>query len=291
VVREPAAVRRRIGYIGQGHGAGHYHRVGDELVVQGRAYGLGWRAARLRADELLAALQLEPLASRTAGTLSGGQRRRLDIALGLVHAPPLLFLDEPSTGLDPQNRAHLWDHVLGVRRRFGTTLFLTTHYLDEADTMAERVMVIDHGRVIADDTPAALKADLAGDRITLGLPDPRDVATTREVAEALAQLHAFEIVTPGAGAGARTGADAGAGVRAGVAVTLRLAGGTEVLPRLLRELDRRGVVVASAELTRPTLDDVFLALTGRSLREEGAVADDGGDEASDPSASDQEAAA
>ncbi|HEY8528038.1 MAG TPA: ATP-binding cassette domain-containing protein [Acidimicrobiales bacterium] len=248
VVREPAAVRRQIGYIGQGNGAGHYHQVRDEVVLQGRAYGLGWRAAARRADELLDALQLGSLAMRTAGTLSGGQRRRLDIALGLVHAPRLLFLDEPSTGLDPQNRAHLWDHVLGVRERFGTTLFLTTHYLEEADTMAERVMVIDHGRVIADDTPARLKADLAGDRLVLALADPADAGPTREAAERLAPIHAFE-------------AD-------GATVHLRVPGGAEVVPPLLRELDHRGVVVRSAEVVRPTLDDVFLALTGRSLREE-----------------------
>ena len=250
VEREPAAVRRQIGYIGQGNGAGHYHQVRDELVVQGRAYGLGWRDAGRRADELLAALQLDAMAKRTAGTLSGGQRRRLDIAMGLVHAPRLLFLDEPSTGLDPQNRANLWEHVLGVRERFGTTLFLTTHYLDEADTMAERVMVIDHGRVIADDTPANLKADLAGDRVALVLGDPTDTdaAAVREVAERLGPLHAFE-------------AD-------GAAVHLRVPGGAELVPPLLRELDRRGVTVRSAEVARPTLDDVFLTLTGRSLRDE-----------------------
>jgi ABC-2 type transport system ATP-binding protein len=279
VVREPAAVRRRIGYIGQGNGAGHYHHVRDELVLQARAYGSSWRAARRRADELLTALQLETMATRTTGTLSGGQRRRLDIALGLVHAPPLLFLDEPSTGLDPQNRANLWRHVTEVREQFGTTLFLTTHYLEEADTMAERVMVIDHGRVIADDTPARLKAALAGDRVVLTLadgpeaPEPSDAsepseagtATVREVAARLGPLHAAE--TDGA------------------TVSLRVPGGAELLPGLLRELDRRGVAVRSAEVARPTLDDVFLNLTGRSLREEsesGATGGAGGDLAGEP---------
>jgi ABC-2 type transport system ATP-binding protein len=303
-------VRRKIGYIGQGTGAGHYHDGRDELVLQGRAYGMGWRAARQRADELLAALQLETLAKRTAGTLSGGQRRRLDIAMGQVHAPPLLFLDEPSTGLDPQNRANLWDHVLGVRERFGTTLFLTTHYLDEADTMAERVMIIDQGRVIADDTPANLKSHLAGDRVTLTLADPADAGPTREAAEALAPLRAFELeigrplgpgapveggaprggrsAEAGAGAGVGPGADGGVGATA----RLRVPGGAKVLPPLLRELDRRGVTIGSAEVARPTLDDVFLSLTGRSLREEGAVADPGADETDQADeASDREEAA
>ncbi len=254
VTAEPGRVRRRLGYIGQGNGAGHYHRVRDEVVIQGRAYGLPWKDARRRADELLEALQLTAMAKRGAGTLSGGQRRRLDIAMGLVHAPPLLFLDEPSTGLDPQNRANLWEHVLGVRERFGTTLFLTTHYLDEADTMAERVVVIDHGRVIADDAPARLKADLAGDQVSITVDDASRTADARDVADRLAQLHEVRID--------------------GAEVHLRVPGGADVLPSYLRELDARGVVVRSAEVSRPTLDDVFLALTGRSLREEAEAADD-----------------
>jgi len=155
---DPAGARRRIGYIGQGHGAGDYFRVLDELVTQGRLYGLTRKDAKVRAGELLAVLDLEPLATRAVATLSGGQRRRLDIAIGLVHRPPLLFLDEPSTGLDPQNRANLAGIVRRLHAEFATTVFLTTHYLDEADAIAERVIVIDHGRVIADDNPAALKA-------------------------------------------------------------------------------------------------------------------------------------
>ena len=155
---DPAGARRRIGYIGQGHGAGDYYRVRDELVTQGRLYGLTRKDAGSRADELLETLDLEPLATRMASTLSGGQRRRLDIAIGLVHRPPLLFLDEPSTGLDPQNRANLAEIVRRLRDEFATTVFLTTHYLQEADALAERVIVIDHGRVIADDSPAVLKS-------------------------------------------------------------------------------------------------------------------------------------
>lgn len=247
-------MRRGLGYIGQGNGAGHYHQVRDEVVMQGRAYGLRWRDARRRADELLATLQLEAMARRTAGTLSGGQRRRLDIAMGLVHAPPLLFLDEPSTGLDPQNRAYLWEHVLKVRERFGTTVFLTTHYLEEADRLAERVMIIDHGRIIADDTPAKLKADLAGDRIWIRLADAKDAGTARSVAARLAGLHAIEVD--------------------GTVITVRIPRGTEVLPVYLRQLAAAGVGVAAADVVRPTLDDVFLGLTGRSLREEAVMSED-----------------
>lgn len=255
VVADPARVRGRIGYIGQGNGAGYYHHVRDEVVVQGRAYGLGWRQARSRADELLETLQLTPLAKRGAGTLSGGQRRRLDIAMGLVHAPPLLFLDEPSTGLDPQSRANLWEHVLDIRERFGTTLFLTTHYLDEADTMAERVMIIDHGQVIADASPEKLKTDLAGDRVTIRLADAREVERARAVVERLGALHELSVD--------------------GARLDLRIPNGSEVLPDAVRRLDHDGIEVTSAEVRRPTLDDVFLTLTGRSLRDEAQAADDG----------------
>ena len=249
---DPAGVRRRIGFIGQGNGAGHYQYVRDELVVQGYAYGLRRREAHRRADELLATLHLDSMRNRTSSTLSGGQRRRLDIALGLVHRPPLLFLDEPSTGLDPHSRANLWEHVLEVREQFGTTIFLTTHYLEEADTMAERVIIIDHGEVIADDTPEALKAGLAGDRIAITVED----ATDRSRATELAKL-----IT---GAADPTGD--------GDTVVLRAPNGTAALPAYLRALDEAGIAVGTAEVARPTLDDVFLSLTGRSLREDAGEA-------------------
>src|SRR5918994_496200 len=174
VVAQPAEVRRRIGYIGQGNGAGHAQRARDEVVAQGRAYGLGKSDARARADELLAALGLEDLADRVVQTLSGGQRRRLDVAMGMVHRPGLLFLDEPSTGLDPQNRANLKELVRALHDDHGTTIVLTTHYLDEADSLADRVVVVDHGEVIADGTPRALKGELVGDRMTLGTHDRPD---------------------------------------------------------------------------------------------------------------------
>ncbi len=166
----------------------------------------------------------------------------------------MLFLDEPSTGLDPQNRARLWEHVLDVRERFGTTLVLTTHYLEEADTKARRVLVIDHGRVIADAPPERLKADLAGDRVTVEVADEGDAPLARAAADGFPGLREAVVEGP--------------------RVSLRIPDGTGVLPRYLRELEGRGVGVAAAEVVRPTLDDVFLHLTGRSLREEGVVAGD-----------------
>ena len=167
VVTGQRDVRRSIGYVGQGNAAGHTQRGRDELVSQARAHGLTRQEASRRADELLEAFDLTEHAGRPVSTLSGGQRRRLDIAIGLVHTPRLLFLDEPSTGLDPQNRANLQEQIKRLHAENGTTIVLTTHYLEEADAIADRVVVIDHGLVIADDTAAALKSGL-GDLVTLG---------------------------------------------------------------------------------------------------------------------------
>ncbi|WP_395727770.1 ATP-binding cassette domain-containing protein [Nakamurella sp.] len=249
VVAASATVRSLIGYVGQGNGAGHQQRAVDELFSQGLIYGLDRRAARRRAGELLEALDLAALADRKVSSLSGGQRRRLDVAMGLVHHPALLFLDEPSTGLDPHNRANLWDHILQMRDRAATpmTIMLTTHYLDEADSMAGRVVVVDHGEVIADDTAEALKAELAGDRVELGAADPVRAGDLAALIERL----------PG---GRDVQVDGGV-------VTGRVADGPRALPELLRAADRAGLLVATAQLHRPTLDDVFLSLTGRSLRE------------------------
>ena len=237
-------VRRSLGYVGQGNGAGHNQRVRDELVLQGQCYGMTRHRSRSRADELIEALELGELAARTVSTLSGGQRRRLDIALGLVHRPPLLFLDEPTTGMDPQSRANLWDHILRLRREMGTTIVLTTHYLDEADSMAERVIVVDRGTVIADDTATALKSELAGDLVVLTVSDASALAAL------LGGVTGIRDVTV-----------------AGSRIDIRVERAEMVLPDLLRLSESHGVRVLTADMTRPTLDDVFLGLTGRSLRE------------------------
>ena len=250
VVADPAGVRRQIGYVGQGTGSGPYHRVRDELVTQGRAQRMSSAAARKRADDLLGMLELDGLADRACASLSGGQKRRLDVALGLMHTPPILFLDEPTTGLDPHSRANLWDHVTRLRQASGMTIFLTTHYLDEADTMAERVMVMDHGVMIADDTPARLKADLAGDTIHVRVLCEDQLSDAAEIAQNLPDARETKV----------DGRD--------VAVTLR--DGEAVLPEFIRRLHQSGIEAMSARVVRPTLDDVFLGLTGRSLREAAA---------------------
>ncbi|QVQ52548.1 ATP-binding cassette domain-containing protein [Spiractinospora alimapuensis] len=253
VVTDAAAVRQNIGYIGQGNGAGHAHRVNDELVTQGLIFGLSTSESRRRSQEVLESLDLTDLTRRTVSELSGGQRRRLDIAIGLMHRPRLVFLDEPSTGLDPQNRVNLADHVRSLHRDHGTTVVLTTHYLEEADLLAERVIVVDQGRVIADDTPDTLKNDLAGDLVTITTQTPEDARSVLRVTERV-------------GSPRETDQD-------GTTVRVRVSGGSALLPDLLRALDTDGVKVATAEVRRPTLDDVFLHLTGRSLRE-GETEDD-----------------
>ncbi|MFC7728075.1 ABC transporter ATP-binding protein [Actinomadura keratinilytica] len=168
---DAAGVRRRIGYVAQGGGAAPAVPVGEELDLQARLYGVPDRAARIA--DLCARLELEGLLDRPAQTLSGGQRRRLDIALGLVHRPPLVFLDEPTTGLDPHNRGNLWEHIRRMRDEDGTTVFVTTHYLEEADALCDRILIIDHGRIVAEGTPDELKRRVSGDVVTLELADAR----------------------------------------------------------------------------------------------------------------------
>ncbi|MET9530405.1 ATP-binding cassette domain-containing protein [Streptomyces sp. NPDC006649] len=162
LVRDPAGVRRKIGYVAQAGGVDPQMSVREELVTQGRLYRLGRARAGERADELASELALTALLDRKCATLSGGQRRRLDIAMGLTHRPEVLFLDEPTTGLDPGSRADLWELVRGLRDEHGTTVVLTTHYLDEADALADRLVVMDEGTVVADGTPGALKLRYTG---------------------------------------------------------------------------------------------------------------------------------
>ncbi|WP_218043603.1 ATP-binding cassette domain-containing protein [Paramicrobacterium fandaimingii] len=244
IAREPGEVRRHIGYVGQRSSASNSQRVRDELRSQGAFYGLGRHETRDLVEDLLDSLELASVATRQIQSLSGGQRRRLDIALGIIHSPALLFLDEPSTGLDPHSRANLWQHILELRERTGTTIFLTTHYLDEADQLAERVMVMDNGEIIADGTATELKHELAGDTVTVG----------------------FRTVDDAHAAAARVD-----GVQNGTEVTIASDAGERAVPQLLRQLDSASILAVSAEYRRPTLDDVFLSLTGRSLREEGAA--------------------
>jgi ABC-2 type transport system ATP-binding protein len=245
--RAPGQVRARIGYVGQRGGTDPQITGRSELLFQARLYGMSAREAQQRAGELLALLDLAAAADRPTGSYSGGQRRRLDIGLGLIHRPLLLFLDEPTTGLDPQSRARMWDEVRRLRDA-GTTVFLTTHYLEEADALCDRLAIIDHGRIVAEGTPEQLKRQIAGDVVTLGVAgDPL---------AALALLREQPFVRE---AGAEDGM-----------VRLYVERGETAMPAILRLLDGAGVDLQSITLTRPSLDDVFLRQTGRSLRETAA---------------------
>ena len=177
LLAEPVEVRRRIGYVAQSGCTEPEARVGEELVDHGRLYGMTAPDAAARGRELLAELDLEGVWCRQTKTLSGGQRRRLDIAMGLIHGPGLIFLDEPSSGLDPQARANLWQHVRALRDGRGATVFLTTHYLEEADALCDRILVIDHGRIVASGAPEELKRRISGDTVQLTFADDAQAAT------------------------------------------------------------------------------------------------------------------
>ncbi|HET6869728.1 MAG TPA: ATP-binding cassette domain-containing protein [Solirubrobacteraceae bacterium] len=246
--REPVAVRRRIGYVPQRGSTTPQAQVGEELVDHGRLHGLPRAVASERGRALLGRLDLEGTWERPTGTLSGGQRRRLDIALGLINQPRLLFMDEPTTGLDPQSRANLWSHIRELRDGHDVTVFLTTHYLDEADALCDRILVIDHGSIVAEGTPGALKASLSGDRVALRLADPSCLAAGRALAERVEQATLLRAE--------------------GDLVDVSLPDAAAVLPELLDGLAREGIVLAGIEIHQPTLDDVFLSLTGRELRDE-----------------------
>jgi ABC-2 type transport system ATP-binding protein len=250
LLREARTVRSRIGYVAQiGAAPSPGTRLGEELVAQARLQGLSKADAVARLEELAPRLDLEGLEGRALSELSGGQRRRFDVALGLMHDPKLVFLDEPTTGLDPQSRANLWQHIRSLREELGVTVVLTTHYLDEADALADRLMVMDHGVIVADDTGENLKAQLSGDVVTLTVDDAQRAAavveqavTTRKVMVESDRVH----------------------------VTVER-GDVAVAP-LLRALDAAGVELESISVARPSLDDVFLTLTGHALREEEGVA-------------------
>src|SRR4051812_8855951 len=254
LLRDPVGVRRRIGYVAQGGVTQPEARVGEEIVDQARLYGVDRGEGARRGRELLRQLDLEGVWGRTCGSLSGGQRRRLDIVMGLVHSPGLVFLDEPTTGLGPQSRANLWGHIRGLRDELGVTVFLTTHYLDEADALCDRLLVIDNGAIVAGGSPEDLKRAVSGDSITLTVREPADADTALLVVKEL----------PGAErASSREVAELGS------LVSVRVPVGGAALPGLLRALDARGVSPEAVEVRRPTLDDVFLSLTGRSLRDAG----------------------
>ena len=251
---DPEGVRRRIGLSGQYAAVDEYLTGTENLTMIGRLYGMGRGAAKKRAGELLERFRLSEAGDRPVKGYSGGMRRRLDLAGSLVASPPVLFLDEPTTGLDPRSRLDMWDVITDLVGG-GTTLLLTTQYLEEADRLADDIVVIDRGRAIARGTADELKSQVGGERVELVAASGDDLRTARD---ALADLAVGEVV-----ADEQTRR-----------LTVPVTGGGAALMDALRRHDAAGLVVTDVGLRRPTLDDVFLTLTGRGADEDAATGDD-----------------
>jgi ABC-2 type transport system ATP-binding protein len=242
---KPAEVRKLSGYVAQGGGTVDDATAREELVLQARMYGIDKTEAQARAVQALEAFQLTEFADRRCRTYSGGQRRRVDIALGVIHRPKVLFLDEPTVGLDPQSRARMWDEVRRLRSE-GMTVFITTHYLDEADALCDRIAIIDNGEIVAEGTPDDLKRQIAGDVVTVKVSGSIERATALFTGRSYVRKLEVEQEK---------------------AVRLYVDDGASAIPQIMRTLDGSDVEFAGMELNRPSLDDVFLTKTGRSLRE------------------------
>jgi ABC-2 type transport system ATP-binding protein len=244
---EPKAVRRNIGYIAQGGGTWDDVTARQELVLQARMHGVSKAQAQILAASSLDAFELTEFGDRNCKTYSGGQRRRVDIALGVIHSPKVVFLDEPTAGLDPQSRAHMWNVVRQLRDN-GMTVFITTHYLEEADALCDRIAIIDSGKIVAEGTPNDLKREISGDVVTVTL-------AADDAAEKAVDLFANEPYLRSVEA------------REDGELRLTVDAGESAIPQIMRTLESSGITMSTIELHRPTLDDVFLTKTGRSLRE------------------------
>ena len=252
VVKQPDAVRRTIGCVAQKSGVDVNSTGRENLTLQAQFYGLRGDALQSRVDMLLDRFSLTAAADREARGYSGGMKRKLDIAMGLVHTPRVLFLDEPTTGLDPEARADLWKEIGRLSREDGITVLLTTHYLEEADQLCSRLAIIDRGRVVAEGTPDALKGELSGDAIHVDLAHVVEEGRVRAALSGVSAIRELSVE--------------GASVRA------RADNGGTVVPAMITALESGGARVASVRVTRPSLDDVYLRHTGRTFSE----ADSGG---------------
>lgn len=246
VKKDPKTVRKLIGYVSQKGGADNRATGWENLILQGRLYGLDKLTAISQAKSLVEHFCLQEPIHRFVENYSGGQRRRLDIALAMMHQPKILFLDEPTTGLDPQSRDNLWSKILELKEQ-GVTVFLTSHYLDEVDALADTLAIMDHGKIVAYGSPSILKKEVSGDIITIGIRKESHadfLSLFQEKEELLREIHHEEDF-----------------------FQLHVDKGTIALPQILRALDQANISFESLHLSVPTLNDVFLKKTGRFLRE------------------------
>jgi len=253
LLRHPERVRAQVGYVAQTSGTYDRATARQELVLQARMHGIAKAQAIELSEKALDAFHLGEFADRRVSTYSGGQKRRLDVALGVIHQPQVLFLDEPTAGLDPPTRARMWDEVRRLRE-LGMTIFLTTHYLDEADALCDRIAIIDHGQIVAEGTPEDLKRQISGDVVTVGLDGAQTASVEDGTVNVAAKLlrgqpyvRDLEVLDDG--------------------VRLYVDSGATAIPQVIRDLAASGVEPGTIELRRPTLDDVFLVKTGRSLED------------------------
>jgi ABC-2 type transport system ATP-binding protein len=249
VGREPNKARRAFGYVPQESGVDREGTGRENLMLQGRIHGMHGSDLRARVDELLELVGIADAADRQVRGYSGGMKRRVDVALGLVHRPRVLFLDEPTTGLDPEARVALWAEVQRLAEQESLTILLTTHYLEEADRLAQRIAIVSRGQIVVEGAPAELKQGLRGEAVTVELGDG-------EVEAAAAVVAAFEEAS-------ETTID-------GRNVRTRVPNGAQAIPGLLSALDAQGLTVASVTTARPSLDDVYLHYTGREFGAEDA---------------------
>jgi ABC-2 type transport system ATP-binding protein len=246
--QHPQKVRACIGYVSQAGGTDTFSNAYENLILQARLYGVSQAVAAAQAQDLVTRFQMSEFATRTAKSYSGGQKRRLDLALGIVHRPTIVFLDEPTTGLDPQSRAYFWEEIMRLKQD-GMTIFLTTHYLEEADNLCDRVAIIDHGEIVALDTTEALKRQTGGESITVGF---NHEALAEQAKVRLGDVTFIQKI-----------------IHQDFKLHLYVQDGGAMLAEVLRILDKEGIAVQTIGLSRPSLDDVFLQQTGRSLRETG----------------------
>ena len=258
VLKKPADVRRNIGYVAQDVGVDEHGTGRENLSLYGHFHRLDGKTVKRRVAELFELVDLIGYEDRRVSTYSGGMRKRLDIAMGLIHQPQLIFLDEPTAGLDPQTRAHIWDYIRNLARAMGITIFLTTHYMEEADRLADRIAIIDRGKIVVTGTPNELKQSIGGDVVTLSPCETAPEECEEFLGRTQEALADQKFVL-----GVQAAEDQ---------LAVYVDKGESAAPSVMRLLSNRGIEVDALSVSKPSLDDVFLKYTGRSIRAEEGTA-------------------